>query len=445
MNCKFCGAQLEETHLFCPACGSTVANDSSEKKEQVMPEKKKAVAILTISIVGALLALASLVVLLMLALGVKIQLPFISKKTVANNSSTVVENAAILENGNVVVATLGDLKLTNAELQIYYRAQALNELGYYGSGDYNYGVYLLGIDTEKPLSEQTCTIDETKTWEQYFLERAVDAWKEYQLVKILATEAGFTLDAEWEESLASMPEQLEAQAVSSGYENADQLLTDVIGPNCTMDMYMEYVRTSYWGNAFYSTMSEECIPTLEEMSAYFEENKESLEKQGITKEMGNLASVRHILVMPKGDEDTQEYTEEQWEACYKEAEKILNEWKAGEATETSFAQLATKYTEDTASAEDGGLYADIAPGDSYVENFLNWTIDMNRQKGDTDIVKTEYGYHIMYYVEGEPYWPYVLESLMVDDRVTEKINAAGENIKLDVDYSKVVIAELKFS
>ena len=33
-----------------------------------------------------------------------------------------------------------------------------------------------------------------------------------------------------------------------------------------------------------------------------------------------------------------------------------------------------------------------------VENFNNWIFDAARQVGDTDVIETEYGYHVMYYV-----------------------------------------------
>jgi hypothetical protein len=33
---------------------------------------------------------------------------------------------------------------------------------------------------------------------------------------------------------------------------------------------------------------------------------------------------------------------------------------------------------------------------NYVENFLNWAMDAHKD-GDTGIVETEYGYHIMFY------------------------------------------------
>ena len=59
--------------------------------------------------------------------------------------------------------------------------------------------------------------------------------------------------------------------------------------------------------------------------------------------------------------------------------------------------MVKKHTKDDASKETGGLYEDIHPQSSYVTNFLNWCVDTDRKVGDTGIVQTEYGYHIMYF------------------------------------------------
>ena len=40
----------------------------------------------------------------------------------------------------------------------------------------------------------------------------------------------------------------------------------------------------------------------------------------------------------------------------------------------------------------------IHPNSSYVENFLNWSIDSTRKAGDAEVIQTEYGFHVMYYV-----------------------------------------------
>ena len=54
--------------------------------------------------------------------------------------------------------------------------------------------------------------------------------------------------------------------------------------------------------------------------------------------------------------------------------------------------------DSTGKPNNGGLYENIIPSSSYVENFLNWAIDDARYVGETGIVETEYGYHVMYFV-----------------------------------------------
>jgi len=116
-----------------------------------------------------------------------------------------------------------------------------------------------------------------------------------------------------------------------------------------------------------------------------------------------MSNVRHLLVAYEGgteDEISGEmnYTTEEMEAAKTEAEALLQQWKDGEATEESFSALVTEKTDDTASAESGGLYQNIHAGSEYVSTFLAWSIDPERKAGDTGIVQTEYGYHIMYFV-----------------------------------------------
>ena len=71
----------------------------------------------------------------------------------------------------------------------------------------------------------------------------------------------------------------------------------------------------------------------------------------------------------------------------------------GGKTLENFKKLVEKNTDDTASAETGGLYENISYDQNYVEPFLNWCLDENRKVGDVELVETEYGYHIMYFAE----------------------------------------------
>ena len=120
--------------------------------------------------------------------------------------------------------------------------------------------------------------------------------------------------------------------------------------------------------------------------------------------LGKLDNVRHILITPDeidssltGEEKTKAQ-EEAKAAAKKAAEDLLAQWKEGEATEESFIALAKEKSEDTGSAAEGGLIEEIHRDSGLVTNFKNWAIDDSRKVGDTGIVDSDYGYHIMYYV-----------------------------------------------
>ena len=117
---------------------------------------------------------------------------------------------------------------------------------------------------------------------------------------------------------------------------------------------------------------------------------------------GKTVSVRHVLISFEGGTEDEEtgsmvYSEKEKNAAKKEADKILNEWLAGEKTEESFGELAKKYTDDS-NACLGGLYDMIYEGWA-VESFDKWCFDSSRKPGDTGMVETEYGYHVIYFVD----------------------------------------------
>ncbi len=111
----------------------------------------------------------------------------------------------------------------------------------------------------------------------------------------------------------------------------------------------------------------------------------------------NSVDVRHCLVQFDA-EDSENVTDAEKEAAQKEAQALLDEWLAGDKTEESFAAMVKDKTDDTASAETGGLYEGIRTTDNYVAEFEEWSFDDARKAGDYGIVETEYGYHIMYFV-----------------------------------------------
>ena len=132
-------------------------------------------------------------------------------------------------------------------------------------------------------------------------------------------------------------------------------------------------------------------------------------------------NVRHILVT------SNQYDGNEGKARSR-AEEIYDEWKKGDATEESFAALAQLYSEDPGSSSNGGLYTDVGEG-VMVAEFNDWLFDSDRKVGDTDIIKSTYGYHIMYFCgNGEVVWKKSV------DTVLRKNDYAGDYEKLLEKY-----------
>lgn len=148
-------------------------------------------------------------------------------------------------------------------------------------------------------------------------------------------------------------------------------------------------------------------------------------------------SVRHILVTPKTDDENAqattdgktEYTDEQWADAEKNANEILDEYNSTDKTEKDFALLAEKYSDDTESTSNGssGLYGGLYEGVSLgqmVPSFEEWAIDSSRQFGDVGIVKSDYGYHIMFFVENTSKYLYDCKTALRTEMEGEFVDSA---------------------
>ena len=148
-----------------------------------------------------------------------------------------------------------------------------------------------------------------------------------------------------------------------------------------------------------------------------------------------LADVRHILVAFEGGTynsttGSTTYSDAEKAAAKKEAEKLLQMWKDGEATEDSFAALANEHSDD-GDGTTGGLYEAVYPG-QMVTNFNDWCFDDARQSGDTGIVESTYGYHVMYYVgdNEQNYRDYMITNDMLSEDMEEWNDALVEKVTL---------------
>ena len=177
--------------------------------------------------------------------------------------------------------------------------------------------------------------------------------------------------------------------------------------------------------------------TDQQIENYFTQNEASLKADGVNKDLGNAHRVRHILLQIGA-----EPTDADWEKLRADAQTILDQWLAGEATEESFSALAMEKSEDPGSVNYGGLYQGLTKDTSFLKPFKDWYLDESRQVGDYGLVKTTAGYHIMYYAGTEPVWYYYCREMMVSDEIEKIENAAMKKFEVAIDFDKILLGEV---
>lgn len=451
MNCKFCNAELAEDVTLCPVCGQENAEETVETAEEAVvceeaeisvteeaveetvvetaeaPKKTKP-WVIVLAIIGAL-AIAAV-------LGIAVYFGINASKTAKSYSAA--ESQAV-EARETVVATVGDMELTNSTLQACYW-QAVDEF-------YNYYGYYLDpsiLDLNKPLDEQFYDEENGVTWQQYFLEGALTAWSRYAALNMHGKEAGFTLSAEAQSYLDTIPSQLDEMAASYGYESAEVMLYEDLGPASDVAGYLEYLNTNFYAAQYLDSLYAGMVPSMEEIQTYYADNEAFLNEQGIANDGSTTVDVRHILICPKGGTEGENgevtYSEAEWELCRLDAQELLDKWLAEDGTEEGFAQLAMEHTEDPRSMSTGGLYTDVYVG-QMVEPFENWCFDASRQYGDTGLVQTNYGYHIMFFVSSEEIWIANVRDAMINERSLAIVDEAAAKWPMEVNHKKIVLGE----
>ena len=153
-------------------------------------------------------------------------------------------------------------------------------------------------------------------------------------------------------------------------------------------------------------------------------------------------TVRHILIQPESDDASsssassteKKFTDAQWKAAKKKTDKIVAEFNKSDKSEYSFAKLAEQYSTDTASTSSGssdsfgGLYEGTVLG-QMVDEFENWATDDSRKYGDVDIVKSDYGYHIMFFINDCPEYESKIITQIKNDNLSNMVDKAEIKVR----------------
>lgn len=450
MYCRFCGKEIQEDSRVCQHCGKELSAPEVPAREGKHGIKTSQLVIILVALVVCVALVAAVIVIGFQATGSGETTPTVNAtvptdgdpEDVTCKGTYTEEDKALLQAMSTVVATMGDSTLSNETLQVYYWMQF-----YEFYEQYYYYASAMGLDVSLSLDRQSCGLSTQEdgssvTWQQYFLSCALESWRRNQTLANLADANGFEMPDYYVEALGNIENDLLESATANGMSSVEELLQNDMGPGGSLAGYREYLNTYYKGYLYFAQLVDEIQIPEADVEAYFEENKDSLAEDGITKEDETyMVDVRHILIQPVGDtEDATTYTDAQWEACRTEAQRILDLWLAGAADEESFAQLAGEYTQDPGSMYSGGLYANVSEGEM-VDEFNDWIFAEDRQYGDTALVKTSYGYHVMFFCGTTPAWYVTCESELITLESQELLEQLLADAQMDVSYQDIVLGE----
>ncbi len=377
------------------------------------------------------------------------------------------------------VATIGDYKLTNGELQVYYWMEV---------AAYRQGGHDIAPDFTKPLDVQMCDLGETPvTWQQYFLQRALNRWHSRQALAIWGAETPLELEEAYQpyESqheqyldpalpalkylygyyndyyepnemhqtyLDELPEMLADLAKKNGYTDLDAQVLDLAGAGATPEYLEQYAYLDNWCYMYYTQLTYDMDVSEDEVTAYYEAHQPEYTAAGI-RETDYTVDIRHVLLIPTGaqreDGTTAPVTEEDWELCRSEAEAMLEDWRKetkkvmnwhrkDHSEEREFGELAYANSKDAGTAPNGGLISDIHKG-QLISELNSWCFDSARVPGDIELIRTESGWHIVYFVGTEAAWYAPAKQAVMAEKTQELFQTAMDTHEMTVDYSAIAI------
>ena len=356
-----------------------------------------------------------------------------------------------LSSAHDVVATIGEAQLTNAQLQIYYW-MAVNT---YRAEDHE-----TAPNWDEDLDLQICELTgETISWQHYFLRSALNTWHTHQAAVMLSgnttypTEEAYqiiekkhkeniseetayldvlygynmdySIDPQHQAYLDTLEDTLKAMAAEAGYESLSDLVKEMAGIGTNAEYLLNYAQLTNKGYMFLATTSYRMETSKSDVTAYYEAHAEEYAAKGITTDSGRSVTIRHILVA--GDS----------EASKSKAQSYLSKWQKY-ANESYFGELAYQVSDDLATNKSGGLYQDLYYGQLTGE-LNDWCFDPARQPGNTAVVKSDAGYHVVYFQSAAERWYVEAERDLTNQQLCQLVTAARETYPMDVDYDAIVI------
>ncbi len=376
------------------------------------------------------------------------------KKDTEPTKNDMIVDDKLNVNANIPVVD-AKYEFTVAEFNYYYYNTWYNYQNtayqfevYYGEG---MGLKATGYDYTKAPSEQEYTDDAASitgitlkdlgnpskpTWADALTYVAINNIIQIKYGVTKAKEMGLALTEAQELEISKSIENAHDTAKENG-TTIDKWFQTQYGKGVSEKLVRQIAFETQLATAYYEKLEYDIAGEITEEEIIEEYNKNP-DLYGDS--LSLMSDVRHILVMC--DEMT---NETEVEKCRAKAQSILEEYNKNK-TEENFIVLTKKYTDDVDSKgnpNNDGLYENVANDGKYVKAFEKWATDSSRKPGDTGIIQTEYGFHIMYYVEGTETWYLNVKNAILEEKYGKLTDDVFAEIMKKVDFKNKTLKQAK--
>jgi len=266
---------------------------------------------------------------------------------------------------------VGSHEVSKLEYDYYYSMIKSNYLNTYSSI-----LPYMGLDTKVDLALQQYS--DTMTWKDAFDEMTINQLTNIKAVSDDAQANGFTADLE--EAYSEYLNNVAASASASGLSEA-QYYKDYFGRYATRKNLEPLVRENLRVEAYYDSLVERFSPSEEEITAYYEENKNNYDK---------ITYRSFALNADVAADASEAQIAEAMQQIKTKAEQMADRRKNGE----DFKSLCLEY----AAEDEKEKYQDADNDPSLTENasyasvstyYGDWLFDESRKAAEVTVVEDE--------------------------------------------------------
>lgn len=292
------------------------------------------------------------------------------------------------------VATVGDEKVTVSEFKFFLK-QVRSSM-----------IYDAGIEPNTPEAETfwNTTKIEGENAVDYAKKKALEQAKELKIQVIKAEEEGIKLEKNEVKQLEKNLDEFLSEIENSVGTNAGDSSKEYFGVSLkeAKDIYKQIILA----RKLAAEKMRRVEVSEDDIEAYYKKYPDRFTNTMFRNDAEEAVWVKHILIRvetPEGASKEGEVTEEEkqqlekaTEEARKKAEDILASVKSGE----DFAELAKQYSQDPGSAKYGGDY--VFGRNKMAPEFEKAAFDKLSPGEVSDLVKTDFGFHIIKLEENIP-------------------------------------------